>query len=126
MIQERGALGQEPEFPETAEAGGVVLGDYVVIETGTRVDTGGTEIGDGTVVQVACRIGSGAKIGKVMRSFPRCRRRLCFLTIRRTAPSAPGLRLLQGKSFQVERSFTPTATGEPTEDESSRRARLAS
>lgn len=68
VIHERGQLGQVPENPDTAQPGGVVLGDYVVVETGSRIDTGGTEIGEGTVVHVGSRIGSGAKIGKVWRT----------------------------------------------------------
>jgi dynactin-6 len=45
--------------------GGVTLGDYVVVEVGSVIESGGTEIGEGCVIQVGSKIGSGAKLGKV-------------------------------------------------------------
>ncbi|UKZ79271.1 hypothetical protein TrVFT333_007021 [Trichoderma virens FT-333] len=45
-------------------AGGVSLGDYVLIEAGSVVEAGGTEIGEGSVIQVGSKIGGGARIGK--------------------------------------------------------------
>jgi len=44
--------------------GGVTLGDYVVVEVGSVIESGGTEIGEGCVIQVGSKIGSGAKLGK--------------------------------------------------------------
>ncbi|KAF4595770.1 transferase hexapeptide domain protein [Ophiocordyceps camponoti-floridani] len=61
IIQERALLGARPA---DSRDGGVVLGDYVVIEVGCIIEAGETEIGDGTTVHVGSRIGSGAKVGK--------------------------------------------------------------
>ena len=41
------------------------MGDYVVIEVGSQIESGGTEIGEGSIIQSGSQIGSGAKIGKV-------------------------------------------------------------
>ncbi|KYK60640.1 transferase hexapeptide domain protein [Drechmeria coniospora] len=64
IIHERAHIGARPKDLSHAQAGGVVLGDYVVVEVGSVIEAGGTEIGDGTTLQVGSRIGSGAKIGK--------------------------------------------------------------
>lgn len=64
-IHERARLGGEPKDAGSTSSGGVMLGDYVTVETGSYVEAGGTEIGEGSIVQVGCRIASGAKIGKV-------------------------------------------------------------
>lgn len=65
VIQERAHLGIRPQDLQSASAGGVSVGDYVIIEVGSQIETGGTEIGEGTVIQIGSKIGSGAKIGKV-------------------------------------------------------------
>ncbi|POR37368.1 Uncharacterized protein TPAR_02428 [Tolypocladium paradoxum] len=64
IIHERTHIGARPKDPINARPGGVVLGDYVVVEVGSVIEAGNTEIGQGTIVQVGSRIGSGAKIGK--------------------------------------------------------------
>ncbi|PFH62030.1 hypothetical protein XA68_15466 [Ophiocordyceps unilateralis] len=64
VIQERAHVGARPSDSNAAHDGGVILGDYVVVEVGCTVEAGETEIGDGTTVHVGSRIGSGAKIGK--------------------------------------------------------------
>lgn len=64
IVQERVHLGAPPDKTGKA-AGGVSLGDYVLVEAGSVVEAGGTEIGEGSVIQVGSRIGSGARIGKV-------------------------------------------------------------
>ncbi|KAM4063151.1 bacterial transferase hexapeptide (six repeats) domain-containing protein [Hirsutella rhossiliensis] len=64
IIHERAHIGARPGDIAAAKPGGVVFGDYVVVEVGSRVEAGDTEIGEGTTVQVGSRIGSGAKIGK--------------------------------------------------------------
>lgn len=71
IIHERAHIGARPENIAGAGTGGVVLGDYVIVEVGSRIEAGDTEIGEGTTVQVGSRIGSGAKIGKVRRSSSR-------------------------------------------------------
>ncbi|KND88675.1 hypothetical protein TOPH_06770 [Tolypocladium ophioglossoides CBS 100239] len=63
IIHERTHIGARPKDPNT-RPGGVVLGDYVVVEVGSIIEAGNTEIGEGTTVQVGSKIGSGAKIGK--------------------------------------------------------------
>ncbi|KAM0262288.1 hypothetical protein ACHAQJ_001757 [Trichoderma viride] len=63
IIQERVHLGA-PSNNSDKGAGGVSLGDYVLVEAGSVVEAGGTEIGEGSVIQVGSKIGSGAKIGK--------------------------------------------------------------
>lgn len=64
IIHERVHIGARPADLNTAKPGGVVLGDYVVVEVGTVIESGDTEIGEGTTLQVGCKIGSGAKIGR--------------------------------------------------------------
>ncbi|RDA87823.1 hypothetical protein CP532_2987 [Ophiocordyceps camponoti-leonardi (nom. inval.)] len=64
VIQERAHVGARPAKADATRDGGVVLGDYVVVEVGCTVEAGETEIGDGTTVHVGSRVGSGAKIGK--------------------------------------------------------------
>ncbi|KAG6041728.1 hypothetical protein E4U41_002593 [Claviceps citrina] len=64
IVHERAHIGARPAHLHTAKTGGVVLGDYVVVEVGTIIESGDTEVGEGTTLQVGCRIGSGAKIGK--------------------------------------------------------------
>ncbi|PHH89015.1 hypothetical protein CDD83_6762 [Cordyceps sp. RAO-2017] len=64
IIHERTHIGARPADTDAAKAGGVLLGDYVVVEVGSVVEAGDTVIGEGTTVQVGSRIGSGAKIGK--------------------------------------------------------------
>ncbi|KAJ6438941.1 trimeric LpxA-like protein [Purpureocillium lavendulum] len=71
IIHERAHIGARPEDLDRAKPGGVALGDYVIVEVGTVVESGNTEIGEGTTVQVGSRIGSGAKVGKV------CKRAVC-------------------------------------------------
>lgn len=66
IIHERAHIGAIPHGANNIKSGGVVLGDYVVVEAGSVIEAGNTEIGEGTVVQVGSRIGSGAIIGKVM------------------------------------------------------------
>ncbi|KAL2755525.1 hypothetical protein ACRALDRAFT_2084753, partial [Sodiomyces alcalophilus JCM 7366] len=61
IVHERTHVGST-DGDETS--GGVVLGDYVTVESGSVVEAGGTEIGEGTVVGVKARIGRGAKVGK--------------------------------------------------------------
>jgi dynactin-6 len=65
IIHERTQIGARPADNSSAAAGGVILGDYVVVEVGSTIESGDTEIGEGTIIQVGSRIGSGAKIGKV-------------------------------------------------------------
>ncbi|GAB0135836.1 hypothetical protein EsDP_00004159 [Epichloe bromicola] len=64
IIHERTHIGARPANFDTAKTGGVVVGDYVVVEVGTTIEAGDTEIGEGTTLQVGCTIGSGAKIGR--------------------------------------------------------------
>ncbi|KAK4088872.1 trimeric LpxA-like protein [Purpureocillium lilacinum] len=64
IIHERAHVGARPQDLDNAKPGGVALGDYVIIEVGTIIESGNTEIGEGTTVQVGSRIGSGAKVGK--------------------------------------------------------------
>ncbi|KAK2594678.1 hypothetical protein QQS21_007587 [Conoideocrella luteorostrata] len=64
IIHEHAHIGARPPDLDTAKPGGVVLGDYVVVEVGTIIESGDTEVGEGTALQVGCRIGSGAKIGR--------------------------------------------------------------
>jgi dynactin-6 len=65
VIHERAHLGIEPKDTANASNGGVIVGDYVIVEVGAQIEAGGTEIGEGSVIQVGSTIGSGAKIGKV-------------------------------------------------------------
>ncbi|KAL6852402.1 hypothetical protein ACO1O0_006946 [Amphichorda felina] len=64
-------IGRRPQDLQSASAGGVSVGDYVIIEVGSQIETGGTEIGEGTVIQIGSKIGSGAKIGKNCTITPR-------------------------------------------------------
>ncbi|KAG6192567.1 hypothetical protein E4U27_002734 [Claviceps purpurea] len=64
IVHERTHIGARPADPGTARSGGVVLGDYVVVEVGTVIEAGDTQVGEGTTLQVGCKIGSGAKIGR--------------------------------------------------------------
>jgi dynactin-6 len=73
IVQERVHLGAPPDNTGKA-AGGVSLGDYVLIEAGSVIEAGGTEIGEGSVIQVGSRIGSGARIGKVRAAVQRITR----------------------------------------------------
>ena len=66
LIHERTHVGARPADITKAKPGGVVLGDYVIVEVGSVIEAGGTEIGQGTTIQVGAKIGSGAKIGKVV------------------------------------------------------------
>ena len=70
IIHERTQIGAQPADIGTPGIGGVVIGDYVVVEVGSTIESGDTEIGEGTVIQVGSRIGSGAKIGKVLTNRP--------------------------------------------------------
>lgn len=63
-MHERTHIGARPANFDTAKTGGVVVGDYVVVEVGATIEAGDTEIGEGTTLQAGCRIGSGAKIGR--------------------------------------------------------------
>lgn len=65
IIQERVRIGARPEDLENTKPGGVSLGEYVVVEIGSVIESGDTEIGEGCTIQAGSRIGSGAKIGKV-------------------------------------------------------------
>lgn len=65
IIHERAHIGCRPQGLGNAELGGVVLGDYVLVETGCLIEAGDTEIGDGSVIHVGSKIGNGAKVGKV-------------------------------------------------------------
>lgn len=67
IVHERAHVGARPADMASARPGGVVLGDYVVVEVGSRVEAGETEIGEGSTLHVGSRIGSGAKIGKARR-----------------------------------------------------------
>ncbi|PNY28805.1 Uncharacterized protein TCAP_01281 [Tolypocladium capitatum] len=64
VIHERTHIGARPKDPKNTRPGGVVLGDYVVVEAVSVIEAGNTEIGEGTIVQVGSSIGCGAKIGK--------------------------------------------------------------
>jgi dynactin-6 len=64
IIHERAQIGSQ-QSGEGHSLGGVTLGDYVVVEVGSVIESGGTEIGEGCVIQVGSKIGSGAKLGKV-------------------------------------------------------------
>ncbi|KAH6608824.1 hypothetical protein Trco_002170 [Trichoderma cornu-damae] len=64
IVQERVHIGAPPDNRDKG-AGGVSLGDYVLIEAGSVIEAGGTEIGEGSIIQVGSKVGSGAKIGKV-------------------------------------------------------------
>jgi dynactin 6 len=70
IIQERVHIGAQPTDLDIAKPGGVAIGDYVVIEVGSTIESGDTEIGEGSTIQVGCKIGSGAKIGKVGSALP--------------------------------------------------------
>lgn len=69
VVHERAQVGAEPQAETPERGGGVALGDYVVVEAGSLVESGGTDVGEGTVIQVGSKIGSGAKIGKVCGFF---------------------------------------------------------
>lgn len=90
VIQERAWLGGRPQDTNTTISGGISLGDYVVVKTGSQIDAGATEVGEGTVIEVGCRIGSGAKIGKV-RTNPVERLPEALSDFYRIAQFAPGL-----------------------------------
>ncbi|KAI9151942.1 Dynactin subunit 6 [Paramyrothecium foliicola] len=64
IVHERTQIGAQPSELNVTTPGGVMLGDYVVVEVGSIIESGDTQIGDGTTIQVGSRIGSGAKIGK--------------------------------------------------------------
>ncbi|KJZ74578.1 hypothetical protein HIM_05928 [Hirsutella minnesotensis 3608] len=64
VIHERAHVGARPKDSIGTKPGGVMLGDYVVVEVGSIIEAGNTEVGEGTAIQVGSRIGSGAKIGK--------------------------------------------------------------
>lgn len=65
LIHERTHIGARPSDMTQGKPGGIVIGDYVIIEVGSVIEAGGTEIGAGCTIQVGSKIGSGAKIGKV-------------------------------------------------------------
>ncbi|PHH65930.1 hypothetical protein CDD81_878 [Ophiocordyceps australis] len=64
IIAERAHVGARPANQEAAQPGGVVVGDYVVVDAACVIEAGDTQVGEGTNIQVGSRIGSGAKIGK--------------------------------------------------------------
>lgn len=64
IVQERAHIGARPHDANSARPGGVVLGDYVVVEACSVIEAGDTDIGEGTTLHAGSRIGSGAKIGK--------------------------------------------------------------
>ncbi|GAO13366.1 uncharacterized protein UV8b_00654 [Ustilaginoidea virens] len=71
VLHERSHIGAHPAELSCIRPGGVVLGDYVIVEVGTVIEAGDTEVGEGTTLQVGCSIGCGAKIGKHCTVSPR-------------------------------------------------------
>ena len=57
----------ERSLLQAADAGGLVIGDAVLVESNAVVE--GKEVGEGTDVEVGARIGKGAIVGKVSYSI---------------------------------------------------------
>lgn len=102
----------------TANATGVTLRDYCVVEAGAVIEAGGTVIGEGTRVGVGSRIGRGAVIGDVSPSYhfqlPRTDRGqtnhislVLTRASRSTAPSPRGPSSLPTQGWTTSWSYSP-------------------
>jgi len=69
ILSERSSIGfQSP--PLTDQEQGVVIGDFVVIESGAVIEA--KKIGDGSLIEVNAKIGKGAVLGKHCKIGPLC------------------------------------------------------
>ncbi|KAI1079874.1 trimeric LpxA-like protein [Whalleya microplaca] len=65
IVHERASIGAASSDPTPSESrDGVMIHDYVTIDTHAVIESGGTLIEEGCHVGVGCRVGKGAKLGR--------------------------------------------------------------
>ncbi|RFU28863.1 hypothetical protein B7463_g7499, partial [Scytalidium lignicola] len=69
ILSERSSIGlQSP--PTVDQEQGVVIGDFVVVESGAVVEA--KKIGDGSLIEINAKVGKGAVLGKHCKIGPLC------------------------------------------------------